>query len=335
MRIIIPMAGRGTRLRPHTLTVPKPLLEVAGKSIVRRLVEDLAEAYNGKIEEVAYIIGNDFGAEVERDLVGLAESLGAKGSIYYQNEKLGTAHAILCAKDSMEGNIIVAFADTLFKSDFVLDINQDGILWVQKIEDPSAYGVVTLDNNGIVTEFVEKPTTFVSDLAIIGIYYFKDATILKNELQYLIDNDIKQKGEYQITNALENMRMKGIKFRTQAIQEWLDCGNKDAMIYANERVLEFKNNAATISASAMLQNATIIPPCFIDKDVSIKNSVIGPHVSIGKGAKIENSIISKSIIQNHAVLHNVVTENSMLGAHTEYIAKKSELSLSDFSKFHQ
>lgn len=328
------MAGRGTRLRPHTLTVPKPLVEVAGKSIVKRLVEDLAAAYNGPIEEIAFIIG-DFGEAVEQDLIALAESLGAKGSIYHQTEKLGTAHAILCAKESLSGNVIVAFADTLFKSDFKLDIEQDSVLWVQQIEDPSAYGVVTLDQEGFITAFVEKPTTFVSDLAIIGIYYFKDASILKDELQYLIDNDIKDKGEYQITNALENMRTKGLKFRTHTIQEWLDCGNKDAVLYANERVLEIKENAATIAPNVVLENATIIPPCFIDQDVVIRNSVVGPHVSISKNVIVENSVVTKSIIQHNSKVSNVVTENSMLGAHTEYIAQKSELSLSDFSKFHQ
>lgn len=328
------MAGRGTRLRPHTLTVPKPLVEVAGKSIVHRLVEDLAVAYGGKIEEIAFIIG-DFGSEAEQALLDLATSLGAKGSIYYQTEKLGTAHAILCAKDSLEGNVIVAFADTLFKSNFVLDTNQDGVLWVQQIEDPSAYGVVTLDDAGVVTAFVEKPSTFVSDLAIIGIYYFQDAGILKKELQYLIDNDIKEKGEYQITNALENMRSKGMQFRTQAIDEWLDCGNKNAVLYANERILEIKEDAAQVAQNITTENSTIIPPCFIAPDVVIKNSVIGPHVSIGKHTVIENSVISRSIIQEHAVVNNVVTENSMLGAHTEYIAQKTELSLSDFSKFHQ
>lgn len=328
------MAGRGTRLRPHTLTVPKPLVEIAGKSIVQRLVEDLASAYQGTIEEVAFIIG-DFGKEVEDDLVALAESLGAKGSIYHQTEKLGTAHAILCAQESLEGNVIVAFADTLFKSNFILDTNQDGVLWVQQIEDPSAYGVVTLDEEGTISGFVEKPQTFVSDLAIIGIYYFKDAAFLKQELQYLIDNDIKEKGEYQITNALENMRLKGTKFKTQAIQEWLDCGNKNAVIYATERILEIKEDAAHIAGTVKTENSTIIPPCFIDQDVVIRNSVVGPHVSIGKNAVIESSIVSKSIIQDFSTINNVVTENSMLGSHTEYIAKKSELSLSDFSKFRQ
>ena len=328
------MAGRGTRLRPHTLTVPKPLVEIAGKSIVRRLVEDLASAYGGPIDEVAFIIG-DFGPEAEAELIELAESLGAKGSIYHQNEKLGTAHAILCAKDSLEGNVIVAFADTLFKSDFKLDTEQDGLLWVQKIEDPSAYGVVTLNEEGVIVEFVEKPTSFVSDLAIIGIYYFKDGNLLKKELQYLIDNDLKDRGEYQITNALENMKNKGIKFKTLTIEEWLDCGNKNAVIYATERVLEIKKDAAITPEDLKIENSTIIQPCFISGDVTIKNSVIGPHVSIGTKTVIENSIISKSIIQDNSIVTNVVTENSMLGSHTEYVAKKSELSLSDYSKYHQ
>jgi glucose-1-phosphate thymidylyltransferase len=334
MKIIIPMAGRGTRLRPHTLTVPKPLVEVAGKSIVRRLVEDLAAAYGGAVEEIAFIIG-DFGEQAEADLMELAESLGAKGSVYYQKEKLGTAHAILCAQESLEGNVIVAFADTLFKSDFTLDIQQDGLLWVQKVEDPSAYGVVTLNDDGVISEFVEKPSEFVSDLAIIGIYYFKDGAYLRDELQYLIDNDLKDRGEYQITDALENMKNKGTQFKTLAIDEWLDCGNKNALIYATERVLEMKKDAAVVSDDLKAVNSTIILPCYIAGGVTVKNSVIGPHVSIGKNAVIESSVISKSIVQHDSVVRNVVTENSMIGSHTEYVAQKSELSLGDFSVFHQ
>ena len=331
MKIIIPMAGRGTRLRPHTLTVPKPLVEIAGKSIVRRLVEDLATAYDGTVDEIAFIIG-DFGEQAEKDLIQLAESLGAKGSVYYQKEKLGTAHAILCAKESLEGNVIVAFADTLFKSDFTLDTEQDGLLWVQKVADPSAYGVVTLNEAGVIKEFVEKPAEFVSDLAIIGIYYFKDGAYLRDELQYLLDNDLKDRGEYQITDALENMKNKGSQFKTLSIEEWLDCGNKDAVVYATERVLEIKKEAATVSESCQQENSVIIPPCFIDEGVVLKNAVIGPHVSIGKNCHIIDAVVSKSIIQNDSLVQNVVIENSILGAHASYKATKSELSISDYSK---
>ena len=201
MKIIIPMAGRGTRLRPHTLTTPKPLIPIAGKAIVHRLVEDLAKASADPIEEIGFIIG-DFGSEVEKELHQIAEEIGAKGKIYHQETALGTAHAILCAKESLDGNVIVAFADTLFKADFTLDTNQDSIIWVQQVTDPSAFGVVKLNDDNRITDFVEKPKDFVSDLAIIGIYYFKDGENLKNELQYLVDNKVLSGGEYQLTDAL-------------------------------------------------------------------------------------------------------------------------------------
>jgi len=334
MKIIIPMAGRGTRLRPHSLTVPKPLVSIAGKPIVERLVEDLSATYGGTIEEIAFIIG-DFGEQVEEDLKALAIRVGAKGRIFHQHEKLGTAHAILCAQEVMEGNIIVAFADTLFRADFTINPEDEGCIWVKRVDDPSAYGVVQLDDNGVITEFVEKPTEFVSDLAIIGVYYFKDADYLRRELQYLVDNDIKERGEYQLTNALENMKQKGTKFKTQTIEEWLDCGNKNAVVYANQRILDFKNDARYMGNSVKTSNALVIQPCFIGDDAEIHNSVVGPYVTIGKGAKIENSIISKSIVQDFSTVSNVVIENSMLGNYVEYIAKKTELSLGDFSKYHQ
>ena len=187
MKIIVPMAGMGKRMRPHTLKVPKPLIPVAGKPIVQRLVEDIAGVCEEKIEEIAFIIGPTFGEEVEKMLISVAEGLGAKGTICYQEEALGTAHAIMCAEAALDGRTIIAFADTLFRADFKLDGDADGIIWVQQIEDPSAFGVIKLDQNNIITDFVEKPEEYVSDLAIIGIYYVKDGAALKSELKYLID----------------------------------------------------------------------------------------------------------------------------------------------------
>ena len=166
------MAGRGSRLRPHTLITPKPLVCVSGKPIVQHLVEEIVSVCNEKVDEIAFIIG-DFGKEVEESLCNIALKLGAKPKIYYQKEPLGTAHAILCAKNSLRGNCVVAFADTLFKAKFKLDKSKDGIIWVSKIDDPSSFGVVQLDSNNNISAFVEKPEKFVSDLAIIGIYYAK------------------------------------------------------------------------------------------------------------------------------------------------------------------
>ena len=325
------MAGRGSRLRPHTLTIPKPLVPVGGKAIVQRLVEDITKVCGEKVDEIAFIIG-DFGDQVEKDLVAVAESLGAKGSIYHQEEALGTAHAILCAKDSLEGNVVVAFADTLFKADFTLDANAEGIIWVSQIDDPSAFGVVKLNEENIITDFVEKPKDFVSDLAIIGIYYFKDGAYLKDELQYLIDNDIKGGGEYQLTDALENMKQKGTKFTPGEVKEWLDCGNYKATVYTNQRVLEFIKDEQLLDASLVTENAIIIEPCFIGENVEIKNSIVGPHVSIGENTVIKNSVISNSIIQTNTIIRSANFKDSMVGNHASIKGDVKEYSVGDYNE---
>lgn len=331
MKIIIPMAGRGSRLRPHTLTTPKPLISVAGKSIVQRLVEDIVKLCEKNVDEIAFIIG-DFGEQAEKKLIKIAEKLGAKASIYYQKEPLGTAHAILCAKESLKGNCVVAFADTLFKAEFTLDNTKDGIIWVSQIEDPSAFGVVKLNNDNIITDFVEKPNTFISDLAIIGVYYFKDGGYLKAELQYLIDNNIKDKGEYQLTNALENMKQKGTLFSAGKVDEWMDCGNKNATILTNESVLRETGNI--ISKSAVIQDSEIIPPCYIGENTTVKNTKIGPYVAVGRDSIIKNSVITNSIIQNESDILDAKLTNSMIGNQVVFNGgnKTQEVSLGDFSE---
>lgn len=331
MNIIIPMAGRGTRLRPHTLTVPKPLMPIAGKPIVQRLVEDIAKVCDTAIDKIGFIIGRDFGQEVEEDLKNIASSVGGEGHIYYQDEKLGTAHAILCAQELLTGNVIVAFADTLFRADFKMDASKDGIIWVQQVDDPSAFGVIKVNDAQIITDFVEKPDTFVSDLAIIGIYYFKDGEFLKKEMQYLIDNDIKDKGEFQLTNALENMKKKGAKFSPGQVSEWLDCGNKDATVYTNKRYLEFIKDSDLIAKTAQKKNSVIIPPVFIGENVILENSVIGPHVSIGKNTTIKSSVIQNSIIQTNSEINNANFKNSILGNFVSFEGKSDDLSLGDYN----
>lgn len=332
MKIIIPMAGKGSRLRPHTLTVPKPLIAVAGKPIVQRLVEDLASAYNNKVDEVAFITG-EFGADVERDLMKIAESIGAKGTIYKQDQPLGIAHAIGCAAPSLEGNCIVAFADTLFRANFRFNPNEDGIIWTQRVENPQAFGVVKIDANNVVTDFVEKPQTFISNLAIVGIYYFRDGAYLRSEIEYLIANNITYRGEYQLTSVLANMKSKGTKFRTAIIDEWIDCGNKEAVVHANQRMLDIKRAENVVRSSANIQNSVIIPPCYIGKDVKVKNSVIGPYVSVGQKSVIEGSVITNSVIGQETFIQDSNLVNSMIGNFVEYIGRKSDLSISDYSKF--
>jgi glucose-1-phosphate thymidylyltransferase len=331
MNIIIPMAGAGKRMRPHTLTTPKPLLPIAGRPIVQRLVEGLASMCKDKIDEIAFIIGR-FGPETESNLVKIAESFGAKGRICYQDEPLGTAHAILCAEKSLKGPVIVAFADTLFFADFEIDESKDGIIWVQQIEDPKAFGVVVTNKDGIITNFIEKPKDFISDLAIIGIYYFKDGENLRKELQFLLDNNIKEAGEFQLTTALKHMNDKGKKLTTGKVREWLDCGNKDATVYTNQRVLENLKNERLIDKSAVIENSIIIPPCFIDEGVEITSSVIGPYVSIGKNSSVSNTILQNSIIQTNTEINNKVIADSMIGNYVELDDVPENLSIGDYTK---
>ena len=330
MRIIVPMAGMGKRLRPHTLTTPKPLIPVAGKPIVQHLVEDLAEIMEQNITEIAFVIG-DFGNEVEKQLIQIAKNIGAEGSIHYQHEALGTAHAILCAGSALKGPVTVAFADTLFKADFKPDHSADGVLWVKKIDDPSQFGVVTLDEKNVINGFMEKPTEFVSDLAMIGIYYFKSGETLKKELEYLIENKIIKGGEYQLPDALRNMTEKGMTFVPGTVDEWLDCGNKNATVNTNQRMLEFKSSGKLISEEATIENSVIIPPCFIAKNVKLKNTILGPHVSVGEGSKIENSIIKNCIIQGNSTIENTTLENSMIGNFTSIASQPIELSIGDYN----
>jgi glucose-1-phosphate thymidylyltransferase len=331
MNIIIPMAGLGKRLRPHTLTTAKPLLPIAGKPIVHRLVEDIARVCPEKINYIGFIVNPAFGKQVEEDLKAVAKAVGAEGRIYYQDQALGISHALLFAKELFDGKVIVAFADTLFKADFKLDTALDGTIWVQKVANPSQFGVVKLNEKGEITELIEKPTTFVSDLAIIGIYFFKHGEILRDEMQHLIDHNIKEKGEFQFTTALENMKQKGATFVPGEVEEWLDCGNKDNMVQTNQRYLEIIKDQKLISDKASLINSVIIPPVFIGEQVVIENSIIGPYVSISEGTTVKDSRISNSIIQKHSQVRKGILDNSLLGNFVNFEGNSSALDLGDFS----
>ena len=333
MNIIVPMAGIGSRLRPHTLTIPKPLTLIAGKPIVQRLVEDIVKVLNQKIEEIAFVIGPTFPPDTERKLLEIAKNLGAKGVVTIQKEALGTAHAIQCAKESLNGPCVVAFADTLFKADFTLNAEADGAIWVKQVDNPSAYGVIKL-KDGVITDFVEKPIEFVSDLAIIGIYYFKKGDLLRDEIQYLLDNNITEKGEFQLTNALENMKQKGLKFVPGQVDEWMDCGNKEITVETNSRVLQFasKDGGNLVSKSVILNNSEIVQPCYIGENVKLTNVTIGPNVSIGTDCVVENSTICNSLIQTNTTIKNAKLDGAMIGNHAVYDGNFTSISIGDYSQ---
>ncbi len=336
MKIIVPMAGIGSRLRPHTLTIPKPLTVIAGKPIVQRLVEDIASVIDEEIDEIAFVIGTTakgFPTDTREILLDIADKLGAKGSVYIQNEALGTAHAIYCAKESLNGPCVVAYADTLFKADFKLDINADGAIWVSQVENPSAFGVVKL-KDGIITDFIEKPKDFISDLAIIGIYYFKSGEKLLEEIQYLIDNDLKENDEYQLTNVLESLKQQGAQFMPGRVSAWMDCGKKDPTVDTNKQTLVFEHEIGNnlVSDDVVLENSEIIQPCYIGENVVLKDSKVGPYVSIGKDSKVTNSSIINSLIQNDVIISNANLDNAMIGNYAKYDGKYTSVSIGDYSE---
>lgn len=335
MRIIVPMAGRGSRLRPHTLTVPKPLIPVAGKPIVHRLVSDIAKVLGEPIEEIAFVLGDPafFGDDVVESLTELAESLGAKASIYRQDQPLGTGHAIMCAKESLSGPAVIAYADTLIRADFNLDKDADSVIWVKEVEQPEAYGVVKLNDKNQIIELVEKPKMFVSNLAVIGIYYFKDVAVLKNELQYVLDNNIINGGEYQINDGIKRMMSNGKVFVPGQVKEWMDCGNKNVTVETNSRMLGFleKDGEQLVSNTIIKENSTVIAPCYVGEGVVLKNAIIGPNVSIGKGCTIENTTIKNSLVQTKTIIKNANLDNAMIGNNAVYDGNFTTVSIGDYS----
>ncbi|MHB9147012.1 MAG: sugar phosphate nucleotidyltransferase [Candidatus Amoebophilus sp.] len=331
LNLIIPMAGKGKRLLPHTLTTPKPLIPIAGKSIVERLLEEINLIYQGPIRHIGFIV-KDLPTSIKSQLENMATELGAQAHFYEQSEALGTAHAIACAAPLLQGPVIVAFSDTLFKGSLPLDVSKEGVIWVNKVKNPSSFGVVQVDSDNLITDFVEKPTEFVSDLAIIGIYYLKKGEILLQAIQHIIDQQICKGGEYQLTSALTYMQQQGYQFSTQTIDEWLDCGNKEACLHTNQRFLHFlQNTKGMIANSAEIYNSTIIPPVYIGEKVILEHTVLGPYVSVGHNTHIKGSRITNSIIQEHTKIDKVILTNSMIGNHVHIKGKCTEIDTGDYN----
>lgn len=330
------MAGRGSRLRPHSLTVPKPLIPVAGQPIVHRLVKDIAKVLKQPIDEIAFVLGDPawFGDDVVSSLQDLAKSLGAKASIYRQDKPLGTGHAIMCAKPSLSGPAVIAYADTLIRAEFDLDPEADSVIWTKQVDNPEAYGVVKLNDKQEIIELVEKPKTFVSDQAVIGIYYFKDVAVLKGKLQEILDENVMNGGEYQINDGIKRMMADGKVFKTGTVDEWMDCGNKAITIETNQRMLGFlkdDGDEQLVADSVKLENSTIIEPCFIGENVVLKNTTVGPFVSIGNDCTIENSNVKNSLIQTHTIIKNAKLDNAMIGNYVEYNGEFTRVSIGDYS----
>ena len=334
MKIFIPMAGKGTRLRPFTLTCPKPLLQINDKPIVEHLIDQITSKLTTQINEIIYILGDEvyFNSDVVTSLTLIAKKYNAKTKIYRQLDQLGTGHAIMCAKDSLHGPSIIAYADTMIQGQISIDSNVDGIIWVKKVKNPSSYGVVKLDEKQNITDLIEKPQDYISDLAVVGIYYFKDISIIKNELKIHLNHKLSPGKEYLLNYGIERMIEKKKVFKPQVIETWMDCGTPKLLIESakkimNSQIIFEENNSFTKSG-----NVKITQPVFIGKNVKIKDSEIGPFVSIGDNTDISNSNIESTLIFKSVKVSNADIKNSILGAYSIYDGSNKEIFLGDYSQ---
>ena len=329
------MAGRGSRLRPHSLTTPKPLISVAGAPIVHQLVHEIAKVVEEPITDIGFVIGDPafFGEEVVTSLQQLAEELGAKPHIFRQDQPLGTGHAIMCAEPLLEGPTVVAYADTLIRAKLTLDPDADAVIWVKKVTAPEAFGVVALNAENQIVDLVEKPTDFVSDLAVIGIYYFKEIQFLKQALKKVVAQDLQAGEEYQINHGILAMMEQGAIFKPGAVDTWMDCGNPEVTLQTNTVMLEIKQKEGEElqDPSAEMTNSTIVPPCFIAENVKISDSTIGPGVSIGAGTQIHNCQLQNCLIQSDSNLENLTLQKAMIGNQVRYKGNPTFVSLGDYS----
>lgn len=327
MKLIIPMAGRGTRLRPHSHTTPKPLLPVAGTMIIERIIQTFSRTLDRKIDEIAFVLG-DFGDEVKHKLTEMSHRHDAKPVFYRQDEALGTAHAVYCAADSLEGEVIVVFADTLFDTDEKVSVEDaDSVIWLKHVDDPTRFGVA-VEENGRITGFVEKPKELISNLAIIGVYYFKEGRDIKSEIEYLLKHRIVGHGdEFQLTDAIDRMLNAGKVFKPATVDEWLDCGTIPAWLETTKVIIK-KENGQPVGG---FKNSKIIPPVYFGDDVSIEDSEVGPNVSLGTGSRISGSKINDAIILNEANVKNSRLANSTLGTRSSVNNAKGEVHIGDDS----
>jgi glucose-1-phosphate thymidylyltransferase len=321
MKVIIPLAGFGTRLRPHTYTRPKPLISVAGKAVLGHILDKLAGL---DIEEIIFVIGY-LGDQI-RDYV--TQNYWFPSRYIKQDELKGQAHAIRLAEDHVTGPVLIIFVDTIFDTDLsgLTDISCDGIIYVREVEDPRRFGVA-ITENGIITKLVEKPSAPVSNLAVIGLYYIKDSQLLMECLAELIGRDIKTKGEYFLADALQLMIDRGTRFEARTVEVWEDCGKPETVLHTNRYLLEH-GGAQEIET----ENSLLISPVHIDKTAVIKDSVVGPYVSVAHGATIIRSIIRDSIIGEHARIEDANLSQSLIGTDAYVRGSSQRLNVGDSSQ---
>lgn len=323
MKAIIPVAGAGTKLRPHTYTQPKALIPLAGKTILSINVDQMHDA---GITDFVFIVGY-LGEKIQDYINQKYPHLNCH--FIYQNIRKGTAHAISLTKQIIgDDEVFIALGDTICEYDIKAVINSPfSMLGVKKVDDPRNFGVAEIDDQGFITRLVEKPAIPKSNMALVGLYKIKDTTFLFNCLETIIANDIKSYDEFNLTDALECMIHIGARFRPFKVQNWFDCGRKESLLISNATLL--KKFGGSIAESNSFENTIFIPPVSIAEGCDIKNSIIGPNVAMGENTIVNFSIIKDSIIGSFSKLYDVVLDDSLIGSDTQIKGETRSLNIGD------
>ena len=330
MKLIVPMAGRGTRVRPHSHVTPKPLLSVRGRSIVERIVDTFSQVLPEPPDDGVFVLGPDFGGGIRDQLAELCDERGITPHFPVQEDALGTAHAVGCAEEHLHGEGVVVFADTLFELTREVTLGDaDVVAFVREVDDPRRFGIAVRDGE-TVTELVEKPDDPVSNEALIGIYYIRELAKIEEGIDYLIENDLKGAGgEYQLTDALDHRLQEGDVFTTANVEAWMDCGTIPALLNTTGRVLERESNDLH---QGTVEDSVVHDPVYIGPDATVENAVVGPYVSIEEGATVSDSVMRNSIVFAEGRVVNAVLTDSIVGRHAVANGQVQSVNIGDHSE---
>jgi glucose-1-phosphate thymidylyltransferase len=328
LKIVIPMAGYGTRLRPHTWSRPKQLVTIAGKSVLSHVLDMLSTLPNPDDIELIFIVGY-LGDKVETYMKKYHPEFNVKYVL--QEEMRGQSHAIYLAREYLNGPMLMVFADTLIETDlsFLKEETADAVAWVKPVPDPRRFGVAEVGTDGWVTRLIEKPKDVHNNLAVVGFYYFREAEELIDAIEEQMRRSLKLKGEYFLADAINVMLDRGLKMRTNRVDVWLDAGTLSTVLETNRYFLD--HGQGNTEEASQLPGVMVVPPVFVHPTADVKASVLGPYASIGPNCKIRNSVIRESIIENGAQVSDVVLAKSLIGQNAQLNGCPNNVNIGDNS----
>ncbi|MDP6769840.1 MAG: sugar phosphate nucleotidyltransferase [Anaerolineales bacterium] len=325
MKIIIPLAGFGSRLRPHTFSKPKPLMNVAGTPVIGHVMNMFKDV---EVEEFIFVTGY-MGDQIQEHIKKTYPNTNTR--FLEQKQLDGQSTAILLAKEYVTGPMLIGFADTIVETDLtkINTATDEAIAWVKQVKDPRRFGVVVRDSNGYVTQIIEKPESMDNNLAVVGFYYLRDSQMLMSAIEQQINNNTQTKGEYYLADAMQILLDQGLQIQANEVEVWKDCGKPESLLETNKYLLEHGHDN---SAQVKIDGSVIVPPVNIHVDAKITNSVIGPHATIGADCTITSSIISDSIIEQGTQIADTVLTQSLVGSYTNVKGQSNTLNVGDQSE---